>query len=142
MYLDSCIIVKLLVVESDSDFYQEALVGERLSSSELATTEVWSTLLSKERDREITAEQRMEAWQLFNRRVRDKELLLHPLDSSTLQKANRIMEACHPRVPLRTLDALHCAACDLKQDFPICSTDRRIRQAAVALGFPLFPDGA
>jgi len=42
-------------------------------------------------------------------------------------------------VPLRTLDAIHTAACDLAQDFPLCTTDRRMRDAAGLLGIPLFP---
>jgi hypothetical protein len=40
---------------------------------------------------------------------------------------------------LRTLDAIHTAACDLSQDFPHCTTDKRMREAAVVLGIPVFP---
>jgi predicted nucleic acid-binding protein len=50
MYLDSCIIVKLLVPEADSATFQAAAVGARLSTSELALTEVFSTLLRKEQN--------------------------------------------------------------------------------------------
>ena len=42
---------------------------------------------------------------------------------------------------LRTLDAIHTAACDLSQDFPLCTTDRRMRDAAKALHIPIFPEG-
>ena len=139
MYLDTAIIIKLLVAEPDSDFFQNALQGELLSSSELALTEVWSALLAKERNKAISAQQRAEAWRVFNERVQSKQLLLHPLNSVVLKKANWVLERCHPAVPLRALDAIHTAACDLSQDFPLCTTDRRMRDAAGVLGIPVFP---
>ena len=139
MFLDTSIIVKLLVTEADSDFYQNALAGQRLSASELALTETWSTLLFKERKKEITVAQRTAAWRVFRQRVEAKEIVLHPLNSAVLRKANHILERCHPAVPLRTLDAIHTAACDLSQDFPLCTTDRRMRDAAGVLGIPIFP---
>ena len=139
MYLDSCIIVKLLVAESDTDFFNEALLGHTLSSSELASTEVFSTLLAKERNKLISAKQRASAWRVFNERVQAKQIVLHPLNHVVLKKANHVLECCHPAVPLRTLDAIHTAACDLSQDFPLCTTDKRMRDAARVLGIPVFP---
>lgn len=141
MYLDTAILVKLLVVEPDSDFFQEQLAGAMISSSELALTEVWSALLAKERNKAISSRQRAAAWRVFNERVREKQIHLHPLNSVVLKKANHILEQCHPAVPLRTLDAIHTAACDLSQDFPLCTTDRRMRDAAKALRIPIFPEG-
>ena len=139
MYLDTAILVKLLVEEPDTEFFQNALLGAFLSSSELALTEVWSALLAKERKNVISARQRASAWRVFNERVQEKQIILHPLNGVVLKKANHILERCHPAVPLRTLDAIHTAACDLSQDFPLCTTDRRMRDAAAVLGIPLFP---
>jgi predicted nucleic acid-binding protein len=139
MYLDTAILVKLLVDEPDSEFFQKALLGTFLSSSELAMTEVWSALLAKERHKLISGPQRAVAWRVFNERVREKQINLHPLNSVVLKKANHILEQCHPAVPLRTLDAIHTAACDLAQDFPLCTTDRRMRDAAGILQIPVFP---
>ncbi len=139
MYLDSCIIVKLLVPEKDSEFFQERLEDLYLSTSELAWTEVAAALLSKERSGVLTPAKRRAAWTVFVSRVQAKEIVLEPLDGTTLRKAYQILESCHPSVPLRTLDALHVAACDLSQDFPLCSTDRRVRDAAQLLKIPVFP---
>ena len=139
MFLDTSIVVKLLVTEADSDFYQAALADQRLSASELALTETWSTLLFKERQKEITVAQRLSAWRVFNERVRSREIVLHPLNGTVLRKAHHILERCHPAVPLRTLDAIHTAACDLTQDFPLCTADKRMRAAAGVLGIPVFP---
>ena len=140
MYLDSGILVKLLVDEPETKFLVNALMGHPLSSSELAMTEVRSALLGKERNKKISARQRNEAWQLFNERVRSREIVLHPLNHVVLKKAIHVLECCHPAVPLRTLDAIHTAACDLSQDFPLCTTDKRMRDAAGVLGIPVFPE--
>lgn len=140
MYLDTSIIIKLLVSEQDSEFFQDALEGEFLSSSELALTEVWSALLAKERSNRISSTQRKAAWQVFQGHLTSRLIVLHPLDSMVLQKANRILQTCHPAVPLRSLDAIHTAACDLSQDFPLCTTDKRMRDAAAILHIPVFPE--
>jgi predicted nucleic acid-binding protein len=139
MYLDTAVIIKLLVPEPESDWFQEALYGRHLSSSELAMTEVWSALLAKERAKAISTQQREAAWWVFSERVQEKQILLHPLNSIALKKANYILERCHPAVALRTLDAIHIAACDLSQDFPLCTTDKRMRDAAEALRIPVIP---
>ena len=101
--------------------------------------EVWLELLAKERKELITSRQRQAAWNVFNERVRERESNLHSLNSVVLKKANHVLERCHPAVPLRTLDAIHTAACDLSQDFPLCTTGKRMRDVAAVLGIPVFP---
>jgi len=140
MYLDSAIIVKLLTEENDTGFFQHALEGRVLGSSELSQPEVFSALLCKERTRRISCAQRARAWSLFNERVALKQIEILPLDPGVFGKARLFLEACHPRVALRTLDAIHLSACDLSQDFPLCTTDRRMREAADILKIPLFPE--
>ena len=138
MYLDSAIIVKLLIDEPES--LVTALVGKPLSSSELSMPEVLSALLGKERNKLVSARHQMEAWQPFNERVQAREIVLHPLSGIVVRKANHVLERCHPAVALRTLDAIHTATCDLSQDFPLCTTDKRMRDAASLLGIPIFPE--
>ena len=140
MYLDSAIIVKLLTDEKDTGFFQRALAGQPLGSSELSQPEVFSALLCKERTRRISRSQRTKAWALFNERVALKQIEILPLDPGAFGKARYILEACHPHVSLRTLDAIHLSACDLSQDFPLCTTDLRMRDAATLLNIPLFPE--
>jgi predicted nucleic acid-binding protein len=139
MYLDTAILIKLLVPEKDSEFFQASLSGQALSSSELARTEVWSALLAKERNGALSPAQRDAAWRVFSEQVDEERIVLHPLNEVVLKKANHILSRCHPAVPLRTLDAIHTAACDLTQDFPLCTTDRRMRDAAKLVGIPVFP---
>ena len=75
----------------------------------------------------------------FRRNVEEEFIRLEPLSEATLKKANHLLEQCHPRVALRSLDALHLAACDQLQEWPLCTTDERMRQAAAVLRFPLSP---
>ena len=139
MYLDSCIIVKLLVAEPDSEFFIRSLEGEALGTSELALTEVFSALLARERAGKISATDRRRAWREFESRIESEEIRIEPFNSITLRKANQLLERCHPEIPLRTLDAIHLAAADLSQDFPVTTTDKRMRDAAARFGFELFP---
>jgi predicted nucleic acid-binding protein len=139
MYLDSAIIVKLLIREPDSEFFDAALSGHALDSSELCLTEVCSALLAKERTGGITAWERRQAMEKFYSMVQDDLLRLYPLNSRTLSRAAAILEACHPRVALRTLDALHIATCDLHKCESLCATDIRMRSAGAQLAVKLFP---
>ena len=139
MYLDSAIIVKLLIREPDSEFFDSSLSGHVLDSSELCLTEVCFALLSKERSGAISARQRQRAMDQFKDLLRDEVLRLFRLDTRTLNRAAAILEACHPKVPLRTLDALHVATCDLHECEALCATDLRMRTAGAQLALRLFP---
>jgi predicted nucleic acid-binding protein len=139
MYLDSCIFVKLLVVEPDSEFFMDALEGQPLVTSELAQTEVFSALLARERAGRINSGDRRRAWREFQARIEGKEIRFEPLNSIVLRKAMHSLDRCHPGVPLRTLDAIHLATADICHDFPLATTDGRLRDAATLLGFSVFP---
>jgi predicted nucleic acid-binding protein len=139
MYLDSAIIVKLLVREPDSEWFARHLSGHSFDTSELALTEVCGALLFKERDNQITVKERIKATEKFISMVEDELILLRPLNRKVLERASAIQLACHPRVPLRTLDALHVATCDLHHGGTLATTDRRMRAACVQLGIALLP---
>ncbi|MEO6034118.1 MAG: type II toxin-antitoxin system VapC family toxin [Verrucomicrobiota bacterium] len=137
MYLDSSVMVKLFATEPDSDFFVELTDEESISSSVLAFTEVYSALLMKQQARLLTSDERHRAWSSFETMVEQKTIHLASFQMSIFKKANRIMEQCSPKVALRSLDALHLATCDQLQDWPLCTTDVRMRQAAELLQFPL-----
>jgi len=111
--------------------------GETLSSSILAFTEVFAALLAKERNGAITAYQRQRAWRSFERSVDEEMILLVPFSPAIFKKADYLLEGCPPKIALRSLDALHLAACDHLQDWPLATTDQRMRAAAAQLRFPL-----
>jgi predicted nucleic acid-binding protein len=140
MYLDTGILVKLLTPELESAFFERELHGHSLVTSELALVEVKSALFAKERAGLITATQRARAETKFEGMINSQILELQNLDNRTLRKAAQIIHGCHPKVPLRALDALHVAACDLAQEFPLCTTDARMHAAARTMHIPVFPE--
>lgn len=140
MYLDTGILVKLLTREPETAFFDRELRGRPMATSELALVEVKSALFSKERARVIPRDQRLRAEAKFAEMIETEILELLNLNNRVLQKASHIIKACHPNVPLRSLDALHIANCDLAQEFPLCTTDARMHAAAQVVHIPVFPE--
>jgi predicted nucleic acid-binding protein len=141
MYLDSAIIVKLLVRETDSDWFDRELAGHAFETSELALTEVRSALLAKERAGHITSRERVSAGEKFLRMIEDELIRLFPLNRIVIERASAMQLACHPKIPLRTLDALHVATCDLQQCGTLSTTDGRMRAACEQFAIALIPPG-
>jgi predicted nucleic acid-binding protein len=139
MYLDSAIIVKLLVREKDSAFFNRSIVGQELWSSELALVEVRSAILIKEREKLLSAPERKSAFARFESLCSGKSLHLHPLNSVVVERAAGLLANCHPEAPLRSLDAIHLATALLRSRGPLCTTDGRLRTAAQRIGVPCFP---
>ena len=139
MYLDTAILVKLVVREPDSAFYAELVDGEVVWSSQIVVTECFSALLRKERERGITPPHRRRAWKQVEADVLARRLNLVTLTGDVLARANGILGVCHPTIALRSLDAIHLASAERCQSWPICSNDSRLRQAATRLGLPLAP---
>lgn len=140
MYLDSAIIVKLFVRESDSMFYAERLDGQfDIWTSELAMTECYAALCRKEREEEIDARTRRAAWGKVERHRLEGSIRFLSVSNSVLNRARTILERCHPSVTIRSLDAIHLASCEELGAFPIWTNDFRMREAAMLLRFPLGP---
>ncbi|MSU65355.1 MAG: PIN domain-containing protein [Opitutus sp.] len=137
MYLDSCVLAKLLVAEPDSEACEKKISGTVLVSSELAYGEIFSMLLRKERGKEISAGQREAAWKEFERLIADQSIYLAVLDGVIVRKAKEVMQDVHPHVPLRTLDAIHLATFLSILGGPLFTTDRRLKDAARLLEIPL-----
>ena len=137
VYLDSCIIVKLVSHEPDSSAYHALVAGQPVVTSELAITEVRSALLMKERGGRISRKDRVTGWNLFLTKVREQEFVLLPLNRAVLERAGGIIEQCHPEIGLRSLDAIHVATAELHGGEEMCSSDGRVRAAWTELGLPL-----
>jgi len=139
MYLDTAILVKLLVREPDSDWFNKALLGQHFETSELALAEVRSALLAKERAGHLTSRERIGAGEKFLAMAEEDLLRLLPLNRLVIERATAIQLACHPRIPLRTLDALHVATGDLHRCGGLSTTDGRMRAACEQLAIALLP---
>ena len=139
MYLDSAILVKLVVREPDSGFYADQVDGQlAVHASELAVPECRSALLRKREQGEIDTQTCRQAWKRLQVLWSDGGgLLLQPVTRSVLQEAGELMDRCIARAPVRTLDAVHLASCQLTRAYPLITNDRMMRAAAEALGIPL-----
>jgi len=139
MYLDSCIIVKLVSHEPDSEEYNRVVAGHPVVTSELAVTEVRSALLAKERAGRISAHARHAGWRLFQEKVREEEFILLPLSRQIIERAGGVIEQCHPAVSLRTLDAIHVATAELCGGEEMCSSDNQVIKASDFIGLAFVP---
>jgi len=117
--------------------------GDRpVITSELTDVEIASTLVRASRDGAITA---VTADELLDRYVADTSdtgsLGVIALDGHTIALARRYVL----RTPLRTLDAIHLAACarfgeSTPDEVRLLSRDNRQNEAAQALGIALAED--
>lgn len=139
MYLDSCVIVKLVSHEPDSEAYHGIVTGQAVVTSELAVAEVRSALFAKERAGRISHSWRLAGWRLFQQKVHSEEIFLLSLDRRIVERAGAVIEQCHPTVALRTLDAIHVATAELHGGGPMCSSDQRVCEAANFIGLALVP---
>lgn len=139
MYLDTAIIVKLLVREPDSAWFNQNLAGHPFETSELALAEVRSALLAKERAGHISSQERVSAGEKFLAMIEDDLVQLRSLNRRVLDRASAMQLACHPKIPLRTLDALHVATADLHNCDALSTTDNRMRAACEQFAMTLMP---
>lgn len=142
MYLDTAILVKLVIREPESLFYSDLVENQTsIWSSQLALTECWSALCRKEQEKAIDAPTRRRAWDIVESYVREGSLRLQPVTEPVLRRANAIIEQCQPRVRVRALDAIHLASCEMCGAYPLLTNDRVMRKAADVLKIPLGPVG-
>ena len=139
MYLDSCVIVKLVSHESDSAAYHDIVMGQPVVTSELAVAEIRSALLTKERAGRISRQARLTGWRLFQEIVRDQEIRLLALNRQVIERAGAVINQCHPGVALRTLDAIHVATAELHGGEQMCSSDQRVCEASDFIGLSVVP---
>ena len=137
MYLDTCVLAKLFMPESDSEECAAKIPSSTVVSSELVYGEIFSALLKKERLGEISETYREEAWARFERKIQEGSLWLAPLDGVIVRRAKEVMLEVHPNVAIRTLDAIHLATYRAVVAGPLFTMDQRMRNAAEALNIPL-----
>ena len=87
----------------------------------------------------------LQAQSLYSELLQDVaagEVRLVELGSDVEREYGQVLTVCNqqtPAIPLRTLDALHLASARVAGETELVATDKRMRDAAKALGFSLFP---
>lgn len=141
MYVDSAVLVKLVVREPDSGFYADLLDGQRaVIASELSIPECRSALLRKAEYGDITLRTCEQAWTKLQAFWATRGgLSLKPVSRSVLEEAGDMMRQCAGCASIRTLDAIHLATCRFAHAYPLVTNDRIMRKAAERIGIPLGP---
>jgi predicted nucleic acid-binding protein len=137
MYIDTSALVKLYVEEPDSEACEATVAGMTLVSSRLLHCEFRSALLGKISLGNISSDSGAKVWELFESDVATANIRLIPLDDLLLRDASEILGELHPKVRLRTLDAVHLATYLSVETGPIFTKDRRMIQAATQMGLSL-----
>lgn len=139
MYLDSAILVKLVLREPDSEYYADLVEAKPgVMSSELAIVECRSALLRKREQRQIDNRLYTGAWsRLEGYWAGGGGVELRPVSLAVLNDAGTVMQRCSGHAAVRSLDAIHVATCMQWNAYPLVTNDTVMRAAAGVLGIPL-----
>ncbi len=143
-YWDTSALVKLYAAEPDSAlFAAEAMnAPTAVVTSRLAVYEAWATFQRKEAAGALQPGAARKLYAELQQDVAAGELRLVELGDDVEREYGQVLAACYgqsPPVALRTLDALHLASARAVSEIEVVATDKRVRCAAKALGFSLFP---
>ena len=135
VYLDTSALAKIYIAEAESDALETMLVGRRdLFVSDLAVSELTSTIARRAREAELSAAQARRLYQRVLRDLAGGEFRRAELTAATHRAAERLLMGLGRRVALRAADALHLALAGIAGARVLVTFDRRMETAARALG--------
>lgn len=70
------------------------------------------------------------------------QIAVEAMDAAVAAEYEAIIDQFHgqtPALPLRTLDAIHLASAKVSGESEVIATDKRLREAALVLGFKVYP---
>lgn len=143
-YWDTSCLVKLYAPEPDSAQFHAYAAGlrSRPVTGDFARLELLATLCRKEAEGQLAPGDAKTLLAKFDAHVEQRVIHLQMLDDAMRIEFERVIEKCLSQAPplfVRTLDALHLAAASVAGETEFVATDRRLRAAAPAVGFTLFP---
>lgn len=142
-YWDTSCLVKLYTPEPDSSCFQNHLgQGGDCVTCDIAPLEFSATVRRKETEGVLAPGQAREVQCALESDLLSRSIGLITCDIAVRSEFDVIVDTCHnlqPPVYIRTNDALHLAAARCCGETEIVATDGRLREAALALGFTVFP---
>ncbi len=143
-YWDTSALAKLYTAEDDSHAFETkaAQPGATLLTARVTVWEFRRVALRKELAGAIQANGAEIIGQELESDIASGLLGIVEPTAQLAQEFDRVMTTCYrhaPSVPIRTMDALHPAAARVAGEIEMVATDRKLREAAVVLGFRLFP---
>jgi len=143
-YWDTSAVVKLYVQEPDSASFEKHILGSASGpvSSRILLYEARATFQRKESEGSVRAGAAQDLYDQLVKDVSAGEWRLIELGADVEREYAQVLAPCYqqtPPIPVRTLDALHLASARVAGETELVATDRRMREAAKALGLTLFP---
>jgi uncharacterized protein len=142
-YWDTSCLLKLYAPEADStDFEVHVMDSVTLVTSVIARLELFAALQYKEAANDLHAGGARQALAAYDSDVALGLISVRAMDSAVVEKFEAIIEQCYRRSPplyLRTLDAIHLSTATVVEESEIVATDKRLREAALGLGFSIYP---
>lgn len=142
-YWGTSCLIKLYTPEPDSPtFHAHLAIGGACVTCDIAPLEFWATVRRKETEGILAAGEAEEVHAVFQSDATAGSITVIPCDASVRAKFHEIVGQCYssqPPIFIRTNDALHLAAATCAGETEIVATDKRLREAAVALGLKVFP---
>lgn len=140
---DTSCLVKLYTPESDSTSFTAYLANQpSCVTADLSLLEFWATVRRKEADGMLAAGDSQKVQAALEADVDANAITVVPIDQRVRAEYKTVVEKCMSQVPpicIRTNDAQHLAAATCAAESEIVATDRKLREAAVMLGFTVFP---
>ncbi|TSA53280.1 MAG: PIN domain-containing protein [Nitrosomonadaceae bacterium] len=138
IYLDTSALLKRYIMEPESAAFEDFFAANApLHSSRLTLVEARSALARRRRAGQITRKLESNAFEELRTDLQDGALVLHTLTDSHTTHALDIL-AKTPKIPLRTLDALHLSIAQEIGATKFATSDRNQGEAARLIGFELF----
>ena len=142
-YWDTSCLIKLYTPEPDSALFRARLAAEiSCLTADIAPLEFWATVRRKESEGVLAPGEAETVFRALVNDVASNEITLVNCDAPVRQEFHAIVDQCHAQTPpiyIRTNDALHLAAARCSGETEIVATDKRLREAALLLGFSVFP---
>ena len=142
-YWDTSCLIKLYTPEPDSALFRAQLAtGGVCVTCDIAPLEFWATVRRKETEEILAAGEAEKVHTALKSDIATGSVTVVSCDVAVRAKYHEIVDHCHAQQPpifIRTNDALHLAAAICAGETEIVATDKRLREAAVAMGLTVFP---
>jgi len=134
IYFDTSALAKWYLNEVHSDDVEKYLQKHGpVAISDLTIVEMRCLLARRRRDKSITSQIETEAFATFQEDIRRRFLICHPLPDGLAAGTINLI-ALLPRVPIRTLDAMHLMIAKEIAATGLVTADRIMADGAEALG--------
>ena len=142
-YWDTSRLVKLYTPESDSPVFASYLASHAFCvTADLSLLEFWATVCRKEVGGVLAAGEAQIVQTVLEADVSSGAISIVEIDHRVRVEYKAVVRACLSQTPpiyIRTNDAQHLAAAKCAGEMEIVATDKKLRDAALLLGFTVFP---